>query len=205
MRAALLLTLIAATTQAQFQIQTSNTTANLRGIHSLGNGLAWASGSDGTILHTEDNGAHWRRCTTPPNAETLDFRGIQAFDNKTAIVMSSGPGDQSRLYKTTDGCNTWKLIFTNPDKDGFWDALLFNNRNHGVLFGDPVNGKFYARETFNGGLHWQTFFYDDMLRTGSESGMFAASNSSFVIAGNGKIIFAVDNLKEFTGYFSVTQ
>jgi hypothetical protein len=37
--------------------------------------------------------------------------------------MSSGKGDLSRLYKTTDGCQTWKLLFTNLDPDGFWDAL----------------------------------------------------------------------------------
>ena len=48
---------------------------------------------------------------------------MQAWDANTAIVMASGPGDKSRLYKTTDGCKTWKLIFTNPDEDGFFDAI----------------------------------------------------------------------------------
>jgi hypothetical protein len=123
MRTALLLLAITATAHAQWTIQTSNTTASLRGIHALGNGVAWASGSEGTVLHTTDNGAHWLRCATPPDAEKLDFRGVQAFDARTAIVMSSGKGDLSRLYKTSDGCQTWKLVFTNPDKDGFWDAV----------------------------------------------------------------------------------
>ena len=59
----------------------------------------------------------------PPDAEKLDFRGVQGIDRNTAIAMSSGKGDLSRLYKTTDACKTRKLIFTNPDKDGFWDAL----------------------------------------------------------------------------------
>ena len=56
-------------------------------------GVAWASGSNGTVLHTTDNGATWLLCKTPPDAEHLDFRGIQAFDANTAIVMSSGKGD----------------------------------------------------------------------------------------------------------------
>ena len=78
------------------------------------------------------------RCAIPPDAEHLDFRGIQAFDANTAIVMSSGKGDLSRLYKTTDGCHTWKLLFTNPDKDGFWDAILLNRCDKdGYLLGDP--------------------------------------------------------------------
>ncbi len=85
--------------------------------------MAWASGTNGTVLRTEDGGYLWQACAVPPGAEHLDFRGIQAFDANTAIVMSSGKGDLSRLYKTTDGCQTWKLVFTNPDKDGFWDAI----------------------------------------------------------------------------------
>lgn len=71
-------------------------------------------------------------------AEKLDFRGIWAWDADTAIVMSSGPGDQSRLYKTTDGCSHWTLLFTNPDRDGFWDAVVFWDKNNGEVIGDPV-------------------------------------------------------------------
>ena len=122
----LALSFTATAARAQFDIEESHTTASLRGIHSFGAGVAWASGTNGTVLRTEDAGYLWQTCTIPPGAEKLDFRGIQAFDANTAIVMSSGPGDQSRLYKTTDGCQTWKLLFTNPDKEGFWDALLFN-------------------------------------------------------------------------------
>jgi photosystem II stability/assembly factor-like uncharacterized protein len=127
MRALALVLLITTTAQAQFQIQDSHTTASLRGIHSIGKGVAWASGTEGTVLRTTDDGATWQRCTTPPDAEKLDFRGIQAFDQNTAIVMSSGKGDLSRLYKTTDACKTWKLVFTNPDKEGFFDALRFDD------------------------------------------------------------------------------
>jgi photosystem II stability/assembly factor-like uncharacterized protein len=106
------------------------------------------------VLRSEDGGHLWQHCTTPPGAEKLDFRGIQAFDANTAIVMSSGPGDLSRLYKTTDGCQTWTLIFTNPDKDGFWDDMhsVMHTSNVGKnrkltifqiwIAGDPVNGRF---------------------------------------------------------------
>ena len=149
MRIALLILALVLTPalDAQWEIQDSHVTADLRGIHSLGGGVAWASGSHGTLLRTEDNGTNWHLCAIPPDAEKLDFRGIQAFDAKTAIVMSSGKGDLSRLYKTTDGCQTWKLVFTNPDKDGFWDAIQANlaakrDRFHVLVAGDPVNGSF---------------------------------------------------------------
>jgi hypothetical protein len=110
--------------RAQWDLEDSHTTADLRGIDNVGGGVAWSSGTNGTVLRTEDGGYLWQSCAIPPGAEHLNFRGIQAFDANTAIVMSSGKGDLSRLYKTTDGCDTWKLVFTNPDKDGFWDAML---------------------------------------------------------------------------------
>ena len=133
--------------KGQWTLQPSPTTADLRGIDNVGNGIAWDSGTNGTILRTTDSGTHWQRCTIPPNAEHLDFRGIQAFDANTAIVMSSGPGDLSRLYKTTDACQTWTLLFTNPDKDGFFDALRlpWNHPRRDrslLLLGDPVQGHF---------------------------------------------------------------
>jgi hypothetical protein len=180
---------------AQWTLQTSNTTADLRGIHSIGNGVAWASGTNGTVLRTEDSGYVWQTCSIPPGAERLDFRGVQAFDANTAIVMSSGKSDLSRLYKTTDGCHSWKLRFTNPDPEGFWDAIEFADRNFGVLFGDPVRQRFYARQTSDGGLHWSSFKHDEALAVGkAKAGVFAASNSSLLLTPNPNFFFAIANV-----------
>jgi hypothetical protein len=179
---------------AQWQLQTSNTTADLRGIHSIGNGIAWASGTNGTILRTEDGGYVWQSCSIPPGAEKLDFRGIQAFDANTAVVMSSGKGDLSRLYKTTDGCHTWKLLFSNPDPEGFWDAIQFPGPLNGFLAGDAVNGKLYVRLTRDGGLSWKRFEDDEALKAKDGTvGMFAASNSTLLALRNGSLIFAAAN------------
>ena len=115
-------------TSGPWVLEKSGTTAGLRGIHAVGGGVAWASGTNGTVLRTEDGGYEWQSCAMPPGAEKLDFRGIWAWDDQTAIMMSSGPGDASRLYKTTDGCSSWKLLYTNPDRDGFWDAVAANIR-----------------------------------------------------------------------------
>ncbi|MGA2570791.1 MAG: YCF48-related protein [Terracidiphilus sp.] len=180
---------------AQWQILNSGTTADLRGIDNVGGGMAWASGTNGTVLRTVDGGETWQPCAIPPGAEHLDFRGIQAFDANTAIVMSSGKGDLSRLYKTTDGCHTWKLVFTNPDKDGFWDAIKFFDRKTGVIIGDPVKGRLYSRMSSDGGETWSPFYDDHGMDVGSlKVGFFAASNSALVLrVGNPYIIEAVAN------------
>ena len=68
--------LLAAPSYGQFDLQDSHSTASLRGISTAGKQVAWASGSGGTILHTEDAGTLWQTCSTPKGAEKLDFRGI---------------------------------------------------------------------------------------------------------------------------------
>src|ERR1035437_8569973 len=165
---------------AQWEIQSAPTTADLRGIHNAGKGIAWASGTEGTVLRTTNDGKDWQRCATPPNAEHLDFRGIQAFDASTAIVMSSGKGPLSRLYKTTDACQTWTLLFTNPDPEGFWDALQFSDRSSGWILGDPVNGAMAVWYGHHGGANWTRNRLEG-LEVSSDTRAFAASNSGLMI------------------------
>ena len=165
-------------------MQPSGTKAGLRGIHAVGGGVAWASGTNGTVLRTEDSGYMWQSCAMPPGAEKLDFRGVWAWDANTAIVMSSGPGILSRLYKTTDGCSHWTLLFTNPDKDGFWDAIVFPDRKNGFLLGDPVNGEFVLLYTFDQGRTWDRVKTSDLGQGKTRIGAFAASNSSLIDGGS---------------------
>ena len=173
---------------AQFTLQTSNTTASLRGIANVNGQVAWASGTAGTVLKTLDGGVHWTACAVPPGAEKLDFRGIQAFDAGTAIVMSSGKGNLSRIYRTADGCATWQLAFTNPDApDGFFDAVYFTGREEGWLLGDPVKGSFYLGSTSDGGATWTRSKSPDLNEPAKSIGAFAASNQSFTLSPLGPI------------------
>jgi photosystem II stability/assembly factor-like uncharacterized protein len=170
-----------------WQLQDSGSTASLRGIHAVNRSIAWASGTGGTVLKTTDAGAHWQKCAIPDQAAdgaTLDFRGVEAWSANTAIVMASGPGDKSRLYKTYDGCKTWELLFVNPDAPGgFFDSFWLNG-NHGMLLGDPVAGKFAVFLTSNGGGKWKRDSHGGLTIEKKALAAFAASNSS-IAKGNG--------------------
>ena len=175
--------LTAAASSAQFTLHDAHTTASLRGIDNVGGGVAWASGTDGTILRTEDAGIVWQLCAKPPGGEHLDFRAIQAFDNNTAIIMSIGKGDQSRLYKTTDGCQSWKLIFTDPEKEGFFDALVAKD-GRAFVVGDPVAGRFVIYSSTDGKFEtWSRFGEQPSgpnihISPYNGEGLYAASNSN---------------------------
>ncbi|MGH9763516.1 MAG: WD40/YVTN/BNR-like repeat-containing protein, partial [Blastocatellia bacterium] len=107
-----LVLLSAEPTNAQWNSQASHSTARLRGISAVIATVAWASGTGGAVLRTTDEGETWIPRPVP-GAGSLDFRDIEAFDSRTAYVLSIGEGDKSRIYKTTDGGVTWTLQFTN--------------------------------------------------------------------------------------------
>lgn len=179
---------------AQFAIQESTTTADFRGVHSIDRSVAWVSGSNGTVLRTQDGGANWQRCATPPDADKLDFRGIWAWDARTAEVMSAGPGEQSRLFKTTDGCEHWTELKRNEEKDGFWDSFAYQRQGSGtsgdektgVLIGDPVNGRFYTM-VMSAARGWVVD--EDACVARPDEAAFAASNSSVFVLGSRRYIF----------------
>jgi len=174
---------------AQWEMQASHTMANLRGIHAVNANVAWASGADGTVLRTLDGGVHWEKCAVPPDGSKLDFRGIWAWDARMALVMSAGPGEQSRLYRTSDGCASWKEEARNPERDGFWDAVVFgagnlpNSATYGVLLGDPTLGRFYTRTSSTEGK-WRGSL--NACSASKQEAAFAASNSSVFVFGEGR-------------------
>jgi len=199
--------MVAVTCHAQWTLQQTHTTASLRGIHNAGGGVVWASGTQGTVLHTIDGGQTWQTCAVPQGAEKLDFRGIQAFNRNTAVVMSSGTGDLSRLYKTTDACRTWRLVFTNPDPSGFWDALQFTSPAFGVLIGDQVSGHFPAFFSTDAGKTWKQFDPKVFAVADKTQSFFAASNTSLLVDAARDQLYMISgggttSLFQIDGYFT---
>lgn len=187
MRSLIPLLLLTVTAPAQFVLQKNPSSASLRGVANVDSRVAWASGTSGTVLRTLDGGGTWQKCAVPEGAEKLDFRAVQAFDGQTAIVMSAGAGDASRLYRTTDGCRTWKLVFTNPDAPGgFFDALYVPRHGEGWLLGDPVKGGFYVAVTRDGGQSWAKVPVPIQPET-EKGGAFAASNQSLAMGVAGPV------------------
>lgn len=166
--------------------QSSGASSSFRAVGAVSAKVAWASGTGGTWLRTDDGGATWKSGKVP-GAESLDFRALYAADANTAWLMSIGNGDQSRIYKTADGGGHWKLLFTNPDAKGFFDGLAFWDPAHGILVGDAVEGRMTVFTTEDGGEHWTRRQTPPAIEG---EGAFAASNSCLIVRGSAEAWFA---------------
>jgi photosystem II stability/assembly factor-like uncharacterized protein len=167
---------------ATWQLQATGTAERLRAVSAVSENVAWASGNKGTVLRTEDSGAHWTLLPVP-GAEGLDFRDIDATSERTAYILSIGPGDESRIYKTTDAGKTWGLQYTNPDAKAFYDAIAFWDERNGIAVGDPVDGRFTILRTADGGHTWALTPEADRPRALPGDGMFAASGTCLIVQG----------------------
>ena len=178
-----------------WSLQTSGLDTNLRGVSvkydqgSQGKQhyIVWAAGSNGVILRSTNDGASWKQMSVPGGRE-LDFRDIEGFDAQTAYVMSSGDGDKSRIYKTTDGGMKWMLEYSDRRAGFFLDALACETRTHCYALSDPVEGKFLVLATEDG-EHWKELPRDKMPAALLGEGAFAASGSALAVCEDGSIFF----------------
>jgi len=161
--------------QATLTPQASGTTVRLRGISAVDADIAWASGREGTVVRTLDGGAHWQAMQVP-GADALDFRDIEAFDADTAVVLAIGPGEASRVYRTTDGGKTWTESLRNGDPRAFLDCMAFEGRR-GWILGDPVEGRFQVYASSDAGESWSLQDRALMVDALPEEAAFAASGT----------------------------
>ena len=182
----LLVLILAATAAAQSgpQIQRSQTTEEMRGVSAVSREVAWASGTHGTYLRTIDAGRTWQPAQVP-GATALDFRAVVAFSADEAFLMSAGPGEQSRIYYTSDAGQHWNLQFANTNPKGFFDSMVFWDATHGVVLGDPIpdeNGKLkFELLTTDDGQNWKQLPPAQLPPAIDGEGAFAASNTCIAI------------------------
>jgi photosystem II stability/assembly factor-like uncharacterized protein len=157
-------------------IQQGNPTS-IRGLSVVSDKIAWISGSKGYTALTTDGGKSWN-WQQVRGYEKSDFRDIEAFSDKEAVIMSSGT--PALIMKTIDGGINWKVNYSNTDTAYFLDAMDFNTPKHGFIMGDPINGKFLVMETKDGGDNWTTYSGPGALKN---QAAFAASGTCVVANG----------------------
>ncbi|WP_420711190.1 oxidoreductase [Streptomyces sp. NRRL S-337] len=168
---------------AGWHLKASGSTARFRGLAAVSRSTAWVAGTSGTVLRTRDGGRHWAD-VSPPGAAKLEFRDIEAFDARRAVVLTIGEGEASRVFRTDDAGATWTESFRNTDPRAFYDCLTFFDRRHGIALSDPVDGRYRVLSTGDGGRSWHVLPSDGMPPVQQGEAAFAASGQCLVSAGS---------------------
>lgn len=172
--------------------QASGTTVLLQGVSAANERVVWVSGRAGTFVRTTDGGERWEAGRVA-GADSLEFRDVEAFGADTALLLSAGPGDQSRIYRTVDGGRTWSLRFRNTEPDAFLDCFDFWTRDHGIAFSDAVRGEHFLLETFDGGVTWARMPPDRLPAALPGEGSFASSGTCVAASGTGTAFVGLGN------------
>lgn len=153
-----------------------NQKVSLRGIAALSENECWVSGTKGTVAKTTDGGLTWNYLNVP-SSDSLDFRDIEVFNSKDALILSIGDGKKSRVYQTKDGGQSWNLVYQNQKPKSFYDAFTFLNENDGIMQGDPIDGRLELLVTSNGGENWAKIPFISCPKVREGEYAFAASGS----------------------------
>jgi len=159
---------------------------SFRGLCVVNDTVIWASGSRGTLAKSVNGGKSFVFIQLKDYAKS-DFRDIEAFSDKIAIMISSG--SPAYILKTIDGGLTWDEVYKNTDSAYFLDAIDFWNEDNGIVLGDPINGNFYIIKTNNGGEKWEALNSNITPKAEQGEAVYAASGTSLQCWGNSEFGF----------------
>jgi photosystem II stability/assembly factor-like uncharacterized protein len=170
----LLLLLVSATLYGQkysLQYVENKTNASFRGISVADKHAIWVSGSKGWVGRNANGGKDWK-FRQVPGYESCDFRTLYAFDSNNAIIANAG--SPAYILHTSDGGVSWKQVYKNTDTAAFIDGIDFWDKKHGLIHGDPINGRMLLLYTKDGG---KTLEERNSPKMGQGEASFAASGT----------------------------
>ena len=158
------------------QILEQGRKTSIRGLSVVSNKIVWVSGSGGFVGKSVDGGKSFK-WTTVKGYEKRDFRDIEAYNHKTAIIMAVA--EPALILKTTDGGENWYKVFEDSTKGMFLDAMHAEAKTIQVI-GDPINGKAFFAMSNNLGETWETNKLDGIALNEGEA-FFASSGTNLQI------------------------
>ena len=189
---AFLLLGISSTKAQTVQLLNSGTKISIRGLSVVNNDVVWISGSEGTVGKSADGGLTWQ-LTKVKCFEQTYFRDIEAFDDKTAVII--GIAEPAYILRTTDGGDTWQTVYENKAKGMFLDAMEFSDDKKGTVIGDPIDNRFFMTQTFDGGKTWQDIPAQNCPVADSGEACFASSGTNIRALNKKEYVFISGGIK----------
>lgn len=118
----------------------------------INDNLGFAVGGNGTILKTSDGGNTWNPQPSPVSGRELNaIRFISSTTGYIAgghYVQFDTTASFRTLLKTTNGGDTWSVVFNEPG--GWLTSIDFIDQNTGYIAGDGAS----LYKTTDGGANW---------------------------------------------------
>ncbi len=169
------LILLSISGQAQnLQVLTSGKAVSLRGLSVVNDQVLWVSGSEGTVGLSTNGGTSWKWIRVP-HYEKSDFRDIEAFSDREAVIM--GITEPAVILFTNDGGNSWTTEFEDTSKAAFLDAMDFSG-DHAAVVGDPVGEQIFFAQSADRGKQWHISSPSGFTASATGESFFAASGSN---------------------------
>lgn len=157
--------------------------ASLRALSVVDDQTLWASGANATVVRSVNGGADWIACG-PSGFDKLEFRAIVAVNDQVATIASAGT--PAIILQTRDGGKSWTETYRHPSPVAFFDAMRFWDRENGIVFSDPVDGRISIATTSDAGATWRIVAPENIPLANDKEGGFAASNSVLCVSKNGR-------------------
>lgn len=173
--------------RSQWMEQSSGFTTSLNSVSGVTDNIAWVCGNAGKVIRTNNGGINWINATGTGIPGTLDLYNIFAIDSTTALV--TGSNTTAYVFRSTNGGLTWVQVFTQAG--GFMNAIWMTTPLTGLMYGDPVGGRWSLWRTTNGGVNWDSTGMF-LAQAGSEAGW---NNSMYVTGTN--VWFGTNNSRVY--------
>lgn len=147
----------------------------------------WACGARGTVVRSIDAGVTWKDCG-PKDYPTLEFRALHAWNENRLVIASAGT--PAVILRTDNGGDEWTEVFRSENAKSFLNGLRFVDKQRGIAFGDPIDGRLQILRTIDSGEHWQPIELTRLPEVLQDEAAFAASNSALAFDTQGTVWIA---------------
>ncbi|MGE5457158.1 MAG: T9SS type A sorting domain-containing protein [Methanococcaceae archaeon] len=177
------------------------TSKDLTCVSAVNDSVAWFCGKDGTLLFTTDGGNSLKNRTGNNTIGNFDLVSIFALNADTVFCTASPETDNinhittTSVFRTTDRGQSWTKVFSQTG--GFVNGIFMFDDSNGVLYGNPVNGRWSVWRTSDGGITWDSAGVKIPAPAISESGR---PNAFFADAVSKTFIFGANNGSFYTSH-----